>query len=132
MRKPNKKIRPPSEMDVFRAENSLVFITDKKDFLISGALVKKNCILTASGPLLQFMDKNETERKLFVGIGIEPSKRNLNAYLHPLDDRIHEFHRRCLASRAVNNLVLIMVSSFTQYQKPYLHFRELDQEFFIG
>ena len=111
--KQTQEIDQISHKNGFEASESLVFITDKNEFLLSGALVNFGCVLTSSKSLLKFVNRDESDRKLFVGIGKEPYSENVHEYLHPVDDRIHEFHRQCQQNGTLNDLAIVMVRSFT-------------------
>ena len=80
---------------------------------MGGVLVKKNCVVTLYRPLLEFVDKYKSRRELFVGVGTEPFSKNVNRYLHPVDDRIYEFIERYREIARTLKVTIIMVSSFT-------------------
>ena len=113
MTEPSAKIDPRFEIDVFRPENSLVFLTNKKGLMVGGALLKKDCVLTLYQPLLEVVDRDTSCRELFVGVGSEPFSENVDRYLHPVDDRMYEFLKRRRESANVNKVTIIMASSFT-------------------
>ena len=113
MTETSEEIDPRFEIDVFRPENSLVFLTNKKGFMVGGVLVKKDCVLTLYQPLLELVDKFKSRRKLFVGVGSEPFSENVDRYLHPVDDRMYEFLKRYRQYAKVNKVTIIMASSFT-------------------
>ena len=113
MTEPSEKIDPRFEIDVFRPENSLVFLTNKKGFMVGGVLVKKDCVITLYRPLLALADRYTLRRELFVGVGTEPFSQNVDRYLHPVDDWTYEFLKRYRQYAEVNKVTIIMASSFT-------------------
>ena len=113
MKEPSKEIDPRFEVDVFRPENSLVFLTNKKGFMVGGVLVKKDCVVTLFLPLLGLVDRDISDRELFVGVGTEPFSENVDRYLHSVDDRIHEFHKRFRKFARIKKVTVVMVCSFT-------------------
>ena len=119
MTKTTYQIDRTPQLDVFKAENSLVFITDKKDLLVSGALLNKEYILTVSWPFIPFRYKNVSDRKLYVGIGTEPFNENVDEYLHPVDDYVHRFHRQYYRNTFIMDWAIMKVISFIWHSNIY-------------
>ena len=113
MTETSEEIDPRFEIDVFRPENSLVFLTNKKGLMVGGVLVKKDCVVTLYRPILELVDRYKSRRDLFVGVGSEPFSQNVDRYLHPVDDWTYEFLQRYRQYAKVNKVTIIMASSFT-------------------
>ena len=99
-----------SEIDVFKAEESLVFITNKNGLIFSGALVKEDCVITAATLITNI---ELLQQKFFVGIGKTPVDKDIKNYLHPVNDKYfdHRFINR--QNMSFKSLMIMMVSSFS-------------------